>query len=60
MGMVLDLSRNTGITNNTEYEGGFIVTPRSGCYEGVAMSVLALFSSPTTTTKATLEIMAWP
>ncbi|KAF4460195.1 DNA polymerase (pol2) [Fusarium albosuccineum] len=36
-GLMLDLSRNTSITDNTKYEGGFVVTPRPGCYEGVAM-----------------------
>lgn len=36
-GTVLDLSRNTSVTDDAKYEGGFVVTPMPGCYEGVAM-----------------------
>lgn len=36
-GMMLDLSRNTTVTDDVRYEGGFVVSPMPGCYEGVAM-----------------------
>ncbi|XP_044715186.1 DNA polymerase family B domain-containing protein [Hirsutella rhossiliensis] len=36
-GMILDLGRNTSVTDDAKYEGGFVVTPAPGCYEGVAM-----------------------
>lgn len=36
-GMILDLSRNTRVTDDTRYEGGFVVLPTPGCYEGLAM-----------------------
>lgn len=36
-GMILDLSRNTTVTDDAKYEGGFVVTPMPGCYQGVAM-----------------------
>ncbi|KAK2591532.1 hypothetical protein QQS21_010782 [Conoideocrella luteorostrata] len=36
-GMILDLGRNTRVTDDIKYKGGFVVTPTPGCYEGVAM-----------------------
>jgi len=36
-GMVLDLSKNTRITDDIKYEGGFVVTPASGCYQEISM-----------------------
>ncbi|KAL9122241.1 MAG: hypothetical protein Q9187_001193 [Circinaria calcarea] len=36
-GMVLDLGKNTSVTDDRKYEGGFVVSPVPGCYEGVIM-----------------------
>lgn len=35
--MILDLSRNSSVTDNSKYEGRFVVPPIPGCYKGVAM-----------------------